>query len=116
MFYKKVVFTNFAVFTEKHLESFFTKVAGLIGLVGIRIQNSCFPENIAKFSTTILKNICEMLLLDRYINVPLNEIDAHKMKYLLDFSLIVMKNAAFLEFYSENVKNTCVCSHLPRKF
>ena len=98
------------------LESFFTKVAGLIGLIGIRIQNSCFPENIAKFSTTILKNICEMLLLDRYINVPLNEIDAHKMKYLSEFSLIIMKNAAFLEFYSENVKKTCVCSHLPRKF
>ena len=45
-----------------------------------------------------------MLLLDRYINVPLNEIDAHKMKYLSEFSLIIMKNAAFLEFFQKMLK------------
>ena len=42
------------------LESLFNKVAGLK-----RDPNTCFHVNIAQFSrTTILKNICERLLLE----------------------------------------------------
>ena len=40
------------------LKSLLNKVAGRKGL-----QHRCFPVNIAKFLTPILKNICERLLL-----------------------------------------------------
>ena len=45
---------------------FFNKVAGLqaCNFIKKRLQHKCFPKNIAKFlRTTILKNICEQLLL-----------------------------------------------------
>ena len=55
---KKVVLKNFATFTGKHLHwSLF--------LNKVRLQHRCFPVNIEKsLRTSILKNICERLLLD----------------------------------------------------
>ena len=50
------------------LESLFNQVAGLKGFIKKRLQNKCFPVNIAKFlRTTILKNICEWWLLDKTV-------------------------------------------------
>ena len=52
------------------VEFLFNKVAGLKTWISIkkRLQHRCFPVNIAKFlRTSILKNICEQLLLKRVI-------------------------------------------------
>ena len=49
------------------LESLFSKVAGLraCNFIKKRLQQRCFPVKFAKFlRTTILKNICEQLLLN----------------------------------------------------
>ena len=61
MFYKKVVFKLFTIFTGKHLcwSLFQIKL-----LAFKRLQHRCFPVNIANFlRTSILKNICKWLLL-----------------------------------------------------
>ena len=68
MFYKKVVLTNFAKFTGKHLSHsfFFNKVAGLspATLFKKRLRHRCFPMNFAKFlRTPFLQNISGRLLL-----------------------------------------------------
>ena len=55
-FYKKAVLKNFRIFIGKNLSwsLFFIKL----------FQHTCFPVNIEDFlRTTILKNICERLLL-----------------------------------------------------
>ena len=57
---KKLVLKNFAIFTGKHL-------CWSISLIKLKktIQHRCFPVNIAKIlRESILKNICEQLLLD----------------------------------------------------
>ena len=68
---KKHVLKKFAIFTGKQktpvLESLFNKVAGpkACNFIKKRLQYKCFPVNIAKFfRPSILKNICERLLLD----------------------------------------------------
>ena len=48
------------------LESLFKKAAGLkaCNFIEKRLQHKCFPVKFAKFlKTTILKNICEQLIL-----------------------------------------------------
>ena len=60
IFYIKTVLQNFAIFTGKHLycSLIFNKVA-----VKKRLQQRCFPVNIAKcLKTPILKSICQRLL------------------------------------------------------
>ena len=66
--YKKVVLNNFAIFTGKHLSwsLFFKKIVVLkaCDFIKKRLQNRCFPVNIAQFlRIPFLKNICERLLL-----------------------------------------------------
>ena len=56
------------------MEPLFNKVAGLhtSNFIKKRLQNRCFPMNIAKFSRTpILKNICEGLLLTVSLRISL---------------------------------------------
>ena len=66
---KKAVLKNFVIFTGKHMcwsEYLFNKVAGLkaCNFIKERLQDRCFPMNIANFlRTPILKNIYERLLL-----------------------------------------------------
>ena len=68
VFYKKGVLKNFAKFTGKHLCQglFSNKVGGLrpATLLKKRLWHGCFPVNFPIFlRTSILKNICERLLL-----------------------------------------------------
>ena len=58
---KKSVLKHFGIFTEKHLcwSLFLIKL-----FVKKRLQNSCFPVNIAK-------NVCEQLLLGQPVITPL---------------------------------------------
>ena len=65
---KKTLLKNFATFTEKHLcwILFINKNPGLqtCNFIKKRLQHRCFLDSTAKFfRTTILKNICERLLL-----------------------------------------------------
>ena len=84
---KKVVLKTFLNFTGKHLcwsiffiklhaflESFFNKVAGRQNCNFIkRLHHRCFPINIAKiWRASILKNICEQLLLKSPVSSSLN--------------------------------------------
>ena len=66
MFFKIDVLKNLAMFTERPvLELLFNIVAGLedCNYIKKRFQHKCFLVNIAKFLRTILKNLCERLLL-----------------------------------------------------
>ena len=75
VFYKKTVFSNFAIFTEKYMCTFFNKNADLQAchLIKNRLQHRCFLMSIVKFSRTpILKNICERLLLGFSFYISLN--------------------------------------------
>ena len=68
VFYKKGFPKKFRNIHRKTpvLASLFNKVSGFQGcnVIKKRLQNRCFPVNIANFlRTTILKNICERLLL-----------------------------------------------------
>ena len=68
VFYKKSVFKNFAIFTGKNLcwSLFLIKLQAFSpsDFTKKRIQHRCFPVNNAKFlRKTILKNLCERLLL-----------------------------------------------------
>ena len=60
MLYKKAVLKNFAVLTGKQLcwSLFLLKLQA-----EKRLQHRCFPMHIANFLASILKNICERLLL-----------------------------------------------------
>ena len=65
---KKAVLQNFAIFTGKNLcwSLFLIKLQAFSAttLLKTRLQLKCFPANITKFlRTSILKNICERLLL-----------------------------------------------------
>ena len=68
MFYIKAAFKIFLFFTGKRLRwSLFFEVADLQAykFMKKRLQHWCFPVNIVKFlRTPILKNICELLLLN----------------------------------------------------
>ena len=60
VFYKKAALSNFAIFTGKHLKA--------CNFIKKRLQYKCFPVNIADFlRTSILKNICERLLLHLFL-------------------------------------------------
>ena len=68
VFYKKSCFVRFGKFHRKTtvIESLFNKVADLqaCNFTKKRLQHRCFPVKFVKFfRTTILKNICERLLL-----------------------------------------------------
>ena len=53
VFCEKVVLKHFAIFTEKHL-------CWSLQLIEKKVQDRCFPVNIAKFlGTSVLMNICE---------------------------------------------------------
>ena len=65
---KKTVLKNFVKLTGKHLcwSIFFNKNTGLqaCNFIQKRLKQGCFPDNIAKLlRITILKNVCERLLL-----------------------------------------------------
>ena len=73
VFYKKNCLSKFRNIHRKTplLESFLIKLQAL-GLLKKRLQDRCFPVNIAKFlRAPILKNICEQLLL-MLTNIYLN--------------------------------------------
>ena len=64
---KKTFLKNFAIFTGKRLcrSLFFNQNVGLqaYNFIKKRLQHRCFPDNAVKFlRITILKNICERLL------------------------------------------------------
>ena len=94
---EKVVLENFAIFTGKHLlESLFNKLA---------LQHRCFPVDVAKFlRTSILKNICERLLLfisgllqlsqlsQRHTFLKIHSL-TEKAFWLKFLSIILLKNA-----------------------
>ena len=98
---KKDVLKNFAIFTGKHLcliESPFNKVARLktSQFIKKRLQHLCLIVNIAKsLRTTILKNICERLLLMRSGKCLLQTFNS--------FSVLVLKNSKILK--QKNSKN-----------
>ena len=72
---KKTVLSNFAIFTEKYMCTFFNKNADLqaCNLIKNRLQHRCFLMSIVKFSRTpISKNICERLLLGFSFYISLN--------------------------------------------
>ena len=76
MFFKTSVFKNFAIFAGKHLcwSLFLIKLQnwGLVFSLKNRLENSCFPTNIARFlKTAFLRNTCslyfsEILCDDKY--------------------------------------------------
>ena len=63
------------------LESLFNKVSGLevCKFITKRLQNWCFPVNIAKFSRTLSQNTSGRLLLDDECWVPI------KSKFLIKY-------------------------------
>ena len=80
---RKGILTNFAKFTEKHLNLFFNKVAGL----------SCFPVNFTKFlRTPLLQNTSGRLLLKHVSRAPsLEDIFRCSRKYVpIKFMFIIL--------------------------
>ena len=94
---KKSVLKNFANFTGKHLlESLFDNVAGLkaCNFIKKRLQHWYFPIKFPKFlRTSILKNICERLLL---LVSPQNTIANSSGKFELDETSTKWKVSIFL--------------------
>ena len=70
---KKGLLKNVANFTGKHLSwSLFNKVANFKVFFKKRLQHKCFPVNFANFFwTTILRNICERLLISCHSKISI---------------------------------------------
>ena len=103
---KKGVLKNFAIFTGKQLcliESPFNKVRLKTSqFIKKRLQHLCLLVNIAKsLRTTILKNICERLLLMRSGKCLLQIFNS--------FSVLVLKNSKIVK--QKNSKNLTPCFH-----
>ena len=103
MFLKISVLKNFAIFTEKHLYcSLFLMKLKACNFIKKRLQQKCFPVNIAKFlRTPILKNICEWLLLNYFspfqtsqsIHLYCKSIDLGMIQIRYKFELVILPNA-----------------------